>query len=194
MKRVGKIKRSTGETDIEMELIIDGSGNLEGKTGIPFLDHMLELWAHHSRCDIKMKVKGDLAVDGHHTAEDVGICLGQCFKSALGDKLGINRYGYSVVPMDEALIMVALDFSGRPYLSYEVSFAASKVGNFDVELVEEFLRAFCNNSGTTMHVKMLAGKNTHHIIEATFKSFARAVREAAAVVGNYIPSSKGLLE
>ena len=194
MKRVGKIKRVTKETDIEMELIIDGSGILEGKTGIPFLDHMLELWAHHSRCDLKMKVNGDLAVDGHHTAEDVGICLGQCFKNALGDKSGINRYGHSVVPMDETLVMVALDLSGRPYLSYEVSFVASRVGSFDVELVEEFLRAFCNNSGTTLHIKMLAGKNTHHIIEAIFKSFARAVREAAAVVGNCIPSTKGLME
>ncbi|KUK10337.1 MAG: Imidazoleglycerol-phosphate dehydratase [Clostridia bacterium 41_269] len=194
MKRVGRIKRITKETDIEMELLLDGSGNLTGKTGVPFFDHMLQLWTYHSGFDLKINVEGDLEVDGHHTVEDVGICMGQCFKDALGDKLGINRYGLAVTPMDEALVMSVVDLSGRSYLSYEVTCCTSRVGSFDVELVEEFLRAFCSNSGTTLHIKMLAGKNTHHILEAVFKSFARALKEAALVAGNGIPSTKGFLE
>lgn len=193
MSRISEVKRATAETSIHMKLNLDGAGKIKGKTGIPFMDHMLELWVYHSGCDLQMEVRGDLEVDYHHTVEDLGICLGQCVMEALGDKSGINRYGQAFIPMDEALVMAVLDISGRPYINYNVHTRIPKAGDFDVELVEEFLRAFCSHSGTTLHVKLLEGKNTHHIVEAVFKAFARAFKEAVAVTNVGIPSTKGII-
>lgn len=195
MARISEVNRVTGETRITIRLNLDGTGTFEGKTGIGFFDHMLHLWARHAFFDLYVDAKGDLDVDAHHTVEDVGICLGQAFFDALGDKKGINRYGSILLPMDEALAMVAVDISGRPYLAYDVKMEGWTVGEFPVELVPEFLRAFVNNARITLHLRLLGGQNTHHIIEAVFKGFARALREAAAENGieREIPSTKGRL-
>ena len=193
MKRHSEVKRKTAETSISLYLNIDGGGDFAGSSCIPFLDHMLSLWAHHGKVSLNLSCEGDLEVDGHHTVEDIGICLGQCILEALGDKKGINRYGWAFVPMDEALAMVALDISGRPFLEYDVQFANQRAGRFDAELVEEFLRALCARAGITMHVRLISGKNTHHIIEAIFKAFARAFKEAADVSGDVVPSTKGMI-
>lgn len=191
--RVGRLERATTETRVTLELNLDGSGKFKGGTGIPFMDHMLQLWCYHGACDLFVDAQGDLEVDFHHTVEDIGICLGKCINEALGSKQGINRYGTAWVPMDEALAMAVLDISGRPFLVYQVPVDAEKIGLFDVELAEEFFRAVCNQGGLTLHLQLVRGKNAHHILEAVFKVFGRALKEAAAVTGMEIPSTKGLI-
>lgn len=193
MKRYSEVKRKTAETSISLSLNIDGSGDFTGSSCIPFFDHMLNLWSHHGKVSLGLSCEGDLEVDGHHTIEDIGICLGQCIQEALGEKRGINRYGWAVVPMDEALAMVALDISGRPFLEYDVHFTSQRTGSFDAELVEEFFRALCIRAGITMHIRLISGRNTHHIIEAVFKAFARAFKEAVQISGDSVPSTKGMI-
>jgi len=193
--RKSQINRETKETAITVSINLDGSGKAAIATGVPFLDHMLELLAAHSKVDLDIKASGDLAVDGHHTVEDVGIGLGLALKEALGDKKGIERYGHILLPMDESLVAVALDFSGRGLLVFDVPMPSARVGEFDTELVEEFLRAMAVNGLITLHVRLLTGKNTHHIIEAVFKGLGRALR-SAVVVGDPaggVPSTKGVL-
>lgn len=194
--RIAEINRKTNETDISLKLNLDGSGKSEIKTGCGFLDHMLTLFASHARFDLSITCKGDTYVDYHHTVEDIGIALGQALKEALGDKRGIIRYGSMLLPMDEALIQTAVDISGRDYLSFGLSILAEKVGDFDTELVEEFFLSLVRNSGITLHINQLAGKNSHHIIEGTFKSVARALKQAVAIDSanaDEIPSTKGVL-
>ena len=194
--RTAKITRNTEETKIQLALDLDGSGRSEISTGIGFLDHMLTLFAKHGRFDLVVKCKGDTKVDDHHSTEDIGICLGQAFREALGDKKGITRYGDTVLPMDEALILSAADISGRPYLGYGLEIPTEKVGTFDTELVEDFWIAFTANAGITLHLRQLSGRNAHHIIEGAFKSAARSLRKAAAIdpaCAGEIPSTKGLL-
>lgn len=194
--RSAEVKRKTAETDVFVKLNLDGKGSCSIETGIGFLDHMLVLLAKHSRFDMEVKCVGDINVDGHHTTEDIGIALGQAFKEALGDKAGINRYANTMLPMDEALILTAVDISGRPYLRYNLEIPAAMVGDFDTELVREFFVAFAFNSGVTLHIRQLDGVNSHHIIEGAFKSFARSLKSAVAVdetLGGEIPSSKGVL-
>lgn len=192
MNRIGIKERITKETKISLELAIDGNGVCEGSTGIGFFDHMIDLFIKHSNMSLKMKVDGDLQVDAHHTVEDFGIVLGEALREALGDKKGIERYGSIILPMDEVLIMLALDLGGRPFLVLDIDLPYETIGNFETELVEEFLRAFIMASGMNLHVKQLAGKNTHHIIEGVFKALARALKMAVKVdERNGIPSTKG---
>src|SRR6202011_4661179 len=194
--RKGFIKRVTKETDITVEVELDGRGDSAIATGIGFLDHMLDLLARHSRMDITVKAKGDLHIDHHHTTEDVGIALGQAVKQALGDMKGITRYADVHVPMDEALTRVAIDISGRPFLVFKAVFVRDKVGAFDTELVEEWFRAFATNAGITLHVEALYGTNDHHIAESCFKGLARALRAALAIdprAAGEVPSTKGRL-
>ena len=195
--RTVEILRTTKETDIALKLNLDGKGESNVNSGVGFLDHMLTLFARHGRFDITLTCKGDTEVDFHHTTEDVGICLGLAFKQALGDKKGIVRYGDTVLPMDEALILSAVDISGRSYLNLDLKLRAKRVGNFDTELVEEFFVAFTSNAGLNLHVKQLEGRNTHHIIEGTFKSVARSLKKAVAIDPDFadeVPSTKGLLQ
>ena len=193
--RTAMVKRQTRETNVEVSIDIDGDGESRINTGIGFLDHMLTLFAKHGLFTLEVKASGDLEVDCHHTAEDVGIVLGQVLAQATGDKAGIRRYGQFYVPMDEALALVVVDFSGRPYLAFEAELGQGRLGDFDVEMVEEFLRALAVNAGLTLHVRMLAGKNRHHIVEAIFKALGRAIAESLEkdprVLG--VPSSKGSL-
>ena len=194
--RTGQVKRTTKETDIDVAVDLDGKGVSQIATGIGFLDHMLDLLARHSRIDITAKAKGDLHIDDHHTAEDVGIALGQAFKQALGDMKGITRYADVHLPMDEALTRVAIDISGRPFLVFKVAFKHHKIGTFDTELVNEWFQAFAMNAGITLHVETLYGSNDHHISESCFKGLARALRAAVAVdprAKDEIPSTKGSL-
>ena len=194
--RVASIVRKTAETDIKLELNIDGRGTADIDTGCGFLDHMLTLFASHGRFDLTVKCKGDVNVDYHHTVEDVGICLGRAFAEALGDKRGIERYGFMILPMDEALILAAVDFSGRDYLAFDVEIPSLKVGDFDCELVEEFWLGFVRQSACTLHIKKFSGKNSHHIIEGVFKAAARAMRAAVKIDAekcDEIPSTKGVL-
>lgn len=194
--RTAEIRRETAETSISLSLSLDGSGMSEVDTGVGFLDHMLTLFARHGRMDLRVKADGDNYVDDHHTVEDTGIALGQAFRKALGDKRGICRYGSCTLPMDEALIMTAVDISGRPHLSYGLEIPTEKVGSFDTELTEEFWLGFVRNAGITLHMRQLAGKNSHHIIEGAFKSAARSLRQAVAIEEEFadeIPSTKGLL-
>lgn len=194
--RSADIDRMTAETDIRLSLELDGRGACDIDTGVGFLDHMLTLLARHGRFDLSVNAKGDNYVDDHHTVEDVGIALGQAFAEALGEKRGICRYGDCTLPMDEALILTAVDISGRDYLGFGLDIPAEKVGTFDTELVEEFWLGFVRNAGITMHIRQLAGKNSHHIIEGTFKSAARSLRQAVAIEKEFageIPSTKGLL-
>lgn len=194
--RKSQIIRKTNETDVRLVLGLDGAGTYDVDTGCGFFDHMLELFARHGRFDLSLKCKGDSHVDDHHTVEDIGISLGQAFKEALGDKRGISRYGSMLLPMDETLILCSLDISGRAYLVFDVNIPAGKVGTFDTELVKEFLMAFSREMGLTLHVKQLAGANSHHIIEAVFKALARALYEAVSIQEKYageIPSTKGVL-
>jgi imidazoleglycerol-phosphate dehydratase len=195
VERNAEIMRTTGETSISLKLEIDGQGILKGSSGIGFFDHMLNLFSRHSGFNLTLESKGDLEVDGHHTVEDIGIVLGQALGKALGDKAGINRYGHIILPMDEALVMLAVDLSGRPFLNYNVPLPSPKVGEFDTELVEEFVRALVINGGITLHVKLLAGQNTHHIIEAVFKGLGRVLRRAVAYDERFqgVPSTKGVL-
>jgi imidazoleglycerol-phosphate dehydratase len=189
------MKRQTAETNISTTLNIDGTGKSEIATGIGFFDHMLLLLAKHGFMDLQLIAQGDLQVDGHHTVEDTGIVLGQALAKALGDKSGIKRYGTAFVPMDEALAMVSLDISGRPFLVFDVAIPSERIGDFDSELTEEFLRALSVHAGLTLHVRLLSGKNSHHIVEAIFKALGRALDEAASIderiVG--VMSSKGML-
>ena len=194
--RKAEIKRKTNETDIYAEINLDGRGVGKIDTGIGFLDHMLALFARHGRFDLTVKCTGDLQVDGHHTVDDVGVCLGKVFLQAVGEKRGICRYGFTVLPMDEALILTAVDLSGRAYLGYGLDIRAGKVGDFDTELAEEFFYAFVRSAECTLHVKQLSGSNAHHIIEGAFKSFARSLRRAVATESGFedeIPSTKGVL-
>ena len=194
--RKADIKRKTAETDISLKLNLDGKGASKIDSGCGFLDHMLTLFAKHGRFDLSVKCSGDIEVDYHHTVEDIGICLGQAFNKALGEKKGIVRYGSTILPMDEALILTAVDISGRSFLVKELDVKADKVGDFDTELVEEFLVAFSRSAEITLHVRQLSGTNAHQIIEGVFKSLARTMRAAVAIDGaakNEIPSTKGVL-
>ncbi len=194
--RQAEITRKTAETDITLTLDLDGTGKSEIATGCGFLDHMLTLFARHGRFDLKVKCAGDTYVDDHHTVEDIGIALGQAFAQSLGDKRGITRYGDTVLPMDEALILTAVDISGRDHLGLDLPIPAQKVGTFDTELVEEFWLAFVRNAKVTLHIRELSGTNSHHIIEGAFKSAARSLRKAVAVdpdIADEIPSTKGVL-
>jgi len=194
--RISKISRKTAETDIQLSLNIDGEGNgNEINTGIGFFNHMLILMTKHGFLDLEITCKGDLDVDFHHTVEDVGIVLGQAFKEAIGDKNGIERYATAFTPMDESLSLLSIDISGRPYLYFDADIPVEKVGNFDTELVEEFFRAFVNQSSVTLHVKLIHGKNSHHIIESIFKGFGRVLNEATKINGKVkgVRSTKGML-
>ena len=194
--RTATMNRKTAETDISLTLNLDGTGTSSISSGCGFLDHMLTLFAKHSRFDLTVNCQGDTYVDDHHTVEDIGIALGQAFADALGEKRGIVRYGDTVLPMDEALILTAVDISGRGYLGYDLQIPTEKVGTFDTELVEEFWLAFTRNSGVTLHIRQMAGRNSHHIIEGAFKSAARSLRQAVAIdkaFADEIPSTKGVL-
>lgn len=180
MARTSKLKRTTKETDIRVELNLDGNGNASIDTGIGFFDHMLEGFAKHGFFDLDCKVSGDLQVDGHHTVEDTGIVLGNCIKQAVGDKKGIRRYGYFILPMDDALALCAVDLCGRPYLNFECEFPTERVGYLDTELVREFFYAISYSAGMNLHIKILSGTNTHHMIEAIFKAFAKALDMAVS--------------
>ena len=194
--RQAEIIRKTGETDILVRLELDGTGKHQIDTGVGFLNHMLELFARHGRFDLEVRCKGDTWVDDHHSTDDIGIALGQAFDAALGDKKGIRRYGQRLLPMDESLILTAVDLSGRSYLGYGLEIPTEKVGTFDTELAEEFWISFVRNSRITLHMQQLAGKNSHHIIEGAFKAAARALKQAVSIDSAYadeIPSTKGLL-
>ena len=195
--RNAQIKRNTAETKIDLALELDGTGISHCKTGCGFLDHMLTLFARHGRFDLKVTCAGDTEVDYHHTVEDIGICLGKAFAQALGDKRGILRYGDTVLPMDEALVLSAVDISGRGGCYYDLQIPTQKVGDFDTELDREFWIAFAQNAGVTLHIRQLAGRNSHHILEGAFKSVARSLRTAVRIDAQFaseIPSTKGMLE
>ena len=194
--RTTNIQRKTNETNISLSLNLDGTGKSEINTGCGFLDHMLELFARHGRFDLTITCQGDTQVDDHHTVEDIGITLGQAFSQALADKKGILRYGQTILPMDEALIVSAIDLSGRSYLGYDLEIPTEKVGTFDTELTEEFWLGFVRNAACTLHIRQLAGSNSHHIIEGAFKSVARSLKTAVKIdelFANEIPSTKGVL-
>ena len=194
--RCAVVKRTTKETDIDIALTIEGSGKSTIDTGVPFLDHMLTLFASHGCFDLEVKCRGDVEVDYHHSVEDIGIALGDAFSKALGDKRGIKRYGDTILPMDESLILTAIDLSGRTYLSCCLRIPAEKVGDFDTELTKEFFYAFVRTAAATLHLRQLSGENSHHIIEGAFKAFGRAMKEAVTIDEAYrdeIPSTKGML-
>jgi imidazoleglycerol-phosphate dehydratase len=194
--RTASVHRVTGETDVEVSLNLDGQGRCKSSTGIPFLDHMLHQISSHGLIDLEIQATGDLEIDDHHTNEDVGITLGQALSKALGDRKGIVRFGHFFAPLDEALVQVTLDFSGRPHLSYGLDLPTERVGSYDTQLVREFFVAIVNHSQMTLHIRQLDGINSHHIIEATFKAFARALRMAIEIDprrAHLIPSSKGVL-
>ena len=194
--RRGKIERATAETQIKLMLELDGEGKYDVDTGCGFLNHMLELFTRHGRFDLAIRCQGDTHVDYHHTVEDVGLALGRAFTQAMGDKRGIRRYGDIVLPMDETLMICAVDISGRDYLGFDVQIPTEKVGDMDTELVKEFFLGFVRNAGMTLHFKQLAGENTHHIIEGMFKAFGRAMGQAVAIdeqFKNQIPSTKGVI-
>lgn len=193
--RSAAVERRTGETDIFLEINIDGRGEFSGSCGIGFFDHMLSLFCRHGLFDLTLRMKGDLEVDGHHSIEDLGLVLGQAMAVAIGDKKGIARYGTFYLPMDEALVLVSLDWSGRAFLSLDLAVPAEKIGALETELIPEFLRALAVSAGMTLHIQKLAGSNSHHIVEALFKGLARALRQAAAIDPREsgIPSSKGQL-
>ena len=194
--RTAELVRETKETKIRISLDLDGTGKSVINTGIGFLDHMLTLFAKHGRFDLEISCVGDLEVDDHHSVEDIGITLGSAFKKALGDKSGINRYGFMILPMDEALILTSVDFSGRAYLAYDLKIPAEKVGTFDTELVSEFFMGFVRQAECTLHIRQLDGMNSHHIIEGTFKSAARSMKTAVAIEPGFesdLPSTKGVL-
>ena len=192
--RTAQIARKTNETDIQLSLNLDGRGESSIESGVGFLDHMLTLLSRHGRMDLKLTCHGDTYVDDHHTVEDVGICLGQAFAQALGDLRGVERFGHSVLPMDEALILAAVDLSGRGMLCWDVPMPTEKVGTFDTELVKEFWLAFTRKAGCTFHLRKLAGENSHHLIEGVFKAAGRSLKQAVARTGrDEIPSTKGSL-
>jgi imidazoleglycerol-phosphate dehydratase len=193
--RRAEVKRKTKETEVVLKLDLDGSGRHSIATGIPFFDHMLSLLAHHGRMDLFIKAKGDIGVDAHHTVEDVGICLGDGIRKALGEAKGIERYGMAIIPMDETLGSVAIDLSMRPYLVFNMKLKRGKIGNFDPDLVEEFFKALCNHASMTLHINLIYGRNSHHMIECVFKGFGRALRGAVSLDSrsSQIPSTKGIL-
>lgn len=191
--RTADLHRATGETDVRIRLDLDGSGESDISTGIPFLDHMLTLFARHGRFDLAVAAQGDIEVDAHHTTEDVGIVLGQAFREALGDKRGVARYGHAYAPMDETLVRAALDLSGRPFCAYVVPMAAERVGSFDTELAGHFCHSLAFNALLTLHVDLIRGENAHHVIEAVFKSLALSLHGASRVVRDDLPSTKGTL-
>ena len=194
--RQAEVSRKTGETNIRVALTLDGTGKYSIDTGVGFLDHMLTLFARHGRFDLEVSCKGDTYVDDHHSVEDIGIALGKAFEQAIGDRKGITRYGSTILPMDESLILSAADCSGRGLLVYDLRIPAEKVGTFDTELTEEFFRAFAHNAGITLHIRQLAGSNSHHIIEGAFKSVARSMRTAVSIdpaCADAVPSTKGVL-
>ncbi len=193
--RKAEVKRKTKETEVTLKLDLDGSGRYSIDTGIPFFDHMVSLLAYHGSVDLDLKAKGDIGVDAHHTVEDVGICLGDAVRQALGDGKGIQRYGMAMVPMDETLSSVALDLSMRPTLVFHMQMKRTRIGTFDVDLVEEVFKAFCNHGGITLHVNLMYGRNTHHMVESLFKGVGRALKAAVSLDerSGRVPSTKGLL-
>ena len=192
--RAGKVRRKTKEVDVDVRLVVDGRGVSSADTGIPFFDHMLEQLGKHAGFDLTVKAQGDLKVDAHHTVEDTGLAVGDALRKALGSKGGIERFGDALVPLDEALLQVAVDLSARPFLVHDVDAKAKQIGTFDTRLAEEFVRAFAQAAGATIHVRMLAGKNPHHIVEAEFKALAQALRKACGRSGRRgVPSTKGRL-
>lgn len=193
--RKAKVDRKTKETEIQLELCLEGTGEVEVSSAIGFFDHMLSLLALHASFDLKLAARGDLEVDQHHTVEDIGLCLGKAIKEALGDKKGIQRYGWAILPMDEALCLIALDLSGRPYLSYDVEMPTKLISDFDPACVKEFLLALTNEGGITLHVRSLAGENPHHVLEAVFKGLGQSLRTAVKqdTANRGIPSTKGTL-
>ena len=193
VKRTAKIHRKTKETDVSLSLNLDGVGKYEIDTGVGFLDHMLSHLAKHSKIDLTLKAKGDLDVDAHHTIEDIAICLGECLIKSLGDKKGIARYGHSSVPMEESMANVSIDLSGRSSCVYNVEYRTDKIGDFDVECLEEMLRSFSNNGKFNLHINVPYGTNSHHIAEAIFKALGQALAEAVKIVGTDVPSTKGIL-
>ena len=196
MSRKAALRRETAETDIALELELDGTGKAEIDSGVGFLDHMLTLLARHGRFDLRLRCRGDNAVDDHHSVEDLGICLGRAFREALGERRGVRRYGGAALPMDEALVLAAVDLSGRGMLVYALDFATEKIGSFDTQLVEEFFTAFAANAALTLHLRQLSGRNSHHIAEGAFKAAARALREAVSIdpeLEGEVPSTKGVL-
>jgi len=193
VSRTSEQARTTKETTIALRLEVDGTGTASASTGIPFFDHMLEQLGKHGGFDLSIDATGDLAVDTHHTVEDVGIVLGAALKDALGDKAGVRRFANALVPLDEALVQVALDLSGRPFLVYEVDPVSEWIGTFDPQLTEEFWRAFAVAAGITLHIRSVSGKNGHHVIEASFKAVARSLRDAVKIEGTSVPSTKGTL-
>ena len=193
MARTAHRQRETKETTVELSIAIDGRGEASASTGIPFFDHMLEQLGKHGGFDLEVRATGDLEVDLHHTVEDVGIVLGSAFSEALGDKAGVRRFASSLVPLDEALVQVALDLSGRPFLVYEVDPVAEWIGTFDPQLAEEFWKGFADGARATLHLRSLSGRNGHHVIEASFKGVAQALRDAVRVDGVGVPSTKGIL-
>jgi imidazoleglycerol-phosphate dehydratase len=194
-ERSAEVTRKTKETDITLELTIDGKGEARVSTGVPFLDHMLSLMAAHGLFDLALQAVGDIEIDGHHTVEDIGMVLGEAFNKALGDRRGIRRYGRALVPMDEALASVVIDFSNRPFLAFHVDFKRHSTGHFDVELVKEFFKAFADKGGATVHINLMYGQNTHHIIEAIYKAFGQALDEATLLDERIsgVRSTKGVL-
>ncbi|MEK9658067.1 MAG: imidazoleglycerol-phosphate dehydratase HisB [bacterium] len=195
MKREAKIKRKTNETEIDLSLAIDGQGESHIETGIGFFDHMLTLFSKHGLFDLDLRVKGDLEIDAHHSVEDTGLCLGKAFHDALGDCAGIRRFASVLMPMDDALTQLVIDISNRPYLAFDVEFNASKVGDFDVELMQEFFQAFVNNARINLHIKLLAGQNQHHVIESGFKALGLCLDQATGIDPRKkgVPSTKGIL-
>lgn len=195
MSRIGKIHRVTKETDILVELNADGGGNAALNTGLPFLEHMLDQVARHGCIDLKIEAKGDLEIDAHHTVEDIGITLGQALAEAVGDKSGIRRYGFAYVPLDEALSRAVIDFSGRPGLEYHAQYSRARIGDFDVDLIQEFFQGFVNHAQVTLHLDNIRGNNSHHVAETLFKAFARAIRMAVETDPRIsgTPSTKGVL-
>lgn len=193
--RIGQVERLTRETEIRLRVNLDGAGRTEGRSGVPFLDHMLDQIARHGLLDLTIEARGDLEVDCHHLVEDVGIALGQALRQAVGDGAGLRRFGDALVPMDETLALAAIDISGRGFLAFDASFPGQRVGGLDTEMVEEFFRALATNAGITLHLKILSGKNTHHMVEGLFKAFARALSEAVSIDPRVqgIPSTKGML-
>ena len=195
MKRTGIVKRDTKETNIDLKLVLDGRGDSNIKTKVPFFDHMLTLMTKHGLFDLKIKACGDIEVDDHHTVEDVGICLGEALEKALGDKRGMKRFGYARLPMDEALGEVSIDISGRAFLVFNVNAPAKRIKKFEVQLIEEFMRAFVNTASITLHANLIYGKNTHHIYESIFKALGKALDEATGIDARHmaVPSTKGIL-
>lgn len=193
MSRSAMVERKTKETDVQVELLVDGSGTTRVETGLPFFNHMLEQLGKHGRMDLSVQCAGDLDIDGHHTVEDTGIAVGTALTDALGDKAGIRRFANALVPLDEALVEVALDISGRPFLVWDVEVPSEMIGTFDPGLAEDFVQAFVQNAGLTLHVRLLAGRSPHHVLEAAFKGMANALRDAVRIDGTAIPSTKGTL-